>query len=94
MEQGIESFLNFLKVERQVSVNTVAAYHNDLGQFVVFVREEVARRRLPGELSTIDRSIITEYILNLKERRYAPATVARKVAAVKSLFGFLVNEGL
>ena len=33
------------------------------------------------------------YMLNLKERNYAVTTVARKVAAAKSFFGFMVSEG-
>jgi integrase/recombinase XerD len=36
---------------------------------------------------------LISYILDLKERNYAPATVARKVAAAKSFFSFLVAEG-
>ncbi|MBI2909701.1 MAG: site-specific tyrosine recombinase XerD [Chloroflexi bacterium] len=93
MEQRIEGFLDFLRVEKRVSGNTVAAYRNDLSQFIAFVTEEAARRGLGAEWSSVDRSMITEYILDLKERKYAPATVARKVAAVKSLFGFLVGDG-
>ena len=33
------------------------------------------------------------YLLNLKERGYAATTVARKVAAARSFFGFMVSEG-
>lgn len=94
MEESIERFLDFLRVERRVSGNTVAAYRNDLGQFAAFVREEAVKRGSDVPWPAIDRSVITEYILNLKERRYALATVARKMASVRSLTGFLVNEGI
>jgi integrase/recombinase XerD len=40
----------------------------------------------------INRSLLLSYILNLRQRNYAPSTVARKVAATKSLLHFLVAE--
>ncbi|MCK5654443.1 MAG: tyrosine recombinase XerD, partial [Dehalococcoidia bacterium] len=46
------------------------------------------------EWSTVDRNLLISYILDLKERNYASATVARKVAAVKSFFGFMVADGI
>src|SRR4051794_34321074 len=36
---------------------------------------------------------LTNYLLHLKERKYASSTVARKMAAIKSFFGFLIAEG-
>jgi integrase/recombinase XerD len=36
---------------------------------------------------------LTSYLLHLKERKYASSTVARKMAAIKSFFGFLISEG-
>jgi integrase/recombinase XerD len=36
---------------------------------------------------------LTNYLLHLKDRKYASSTVARKMAAIKSFFGFLISEG-
>jgi len=38
------------------------------------------------------RQVMLSYLLNLKERGYAATTVARKVAAAKSFFAFMVAE--
>ena len=94
MGEEIRSFLNHLSVEKGFSENTVYAYRNDLDQLASFVAETAKVQGGKPEWSTIDRNLLISYILDLKERNYAPATVARKVAAVKSFFGFLVADGL
>jgi integrase/recombinase XerD len=93
MGDEIQSFLNHLQVEKGFSENTIQAYRNDLNQLSDFIGE---RAGVPGykiDWSAVDRNLLISYILDLKDRNYAPATVARKVAAVKSFFEFMVNEG-
>jgi integrase/recombinase XerD len=87
----ITGFLEFLSVEKGASGNTIAAYRNDLGQLEEFL---AARKNGSGiHWSKIAQEEVVEYILHLKAQSYAEATVARKVAAVKSFFGFLQAEG-
>lgn len=93
MEEAIKVFLNFLSIERGFSNNTIAAYKNDLYQFMDFVCAQATEKDSRPEWSSVTRDTLLSYILNLKERDYASATQARKVAAVKSFFGFLVAEG-
>jgi len=93
MEEEIGHFLNFLSVEKGASSNTIAAYKNDLEQ----LRAYVLGLSLNGDSpfwSQIDRGALLDFILELRRRRYADATVARKVAAVKSFFSFLQAEGI
>jgi integrase/recombinase XerD len=87
MREKVEDFLNFITVEKKYSDNTVAAYRNDLSQFATFVQERGADGRSVG------RDFIADYILHLKKRKYASSTVARKIAAIKSFFHFLVSHG-
>lgn len=44
--------------------------------------------------AAVTRDDLINYILHLKEREYASATVARKVAAVKSFYHFLLRTGI
>jgi len=93
MEDEIGHFLNFLSVEKGASSNTIAAYKNDLEQ----LRTYVLGLSLNGDhpfWSQVDRGALLDFILELRRRRYADATVARKVAAVKSFFSFLQAEGI
>ncbi len=94
MNPTVESFLSYLSVERGFSSNTTAAYRNDLGQFVEFLEKRLAPVGGVGGVGwgAVDRDALLGFLLSLKERGYAPATVARKVAAVKSFFAFLVSE--
>ena len=94
MGEEIRSFLNHLLIEKGFSENTINAYRNDLNQLADFVEETAVGKGYTPDWSSVDRNLLISYILDLKERNYAPATVARKVAAVKSLFDFLVAEGI
>lgn len=91
MEQNIDQFLRFLSVEKGFSPNTLSAYRNDLSQFATFVEEKNGPSAATP--AAVDRETILSYLLHLKERSYSPATVARKVSAVKSFFKFLEAEG-
>ncbi|MFC1968808.1 site-specific tyrosine recombinase XerD [Chloroflexota bacterium] len=93
MNQDVEAFLNYLAAEKGFSQNTIAAYRNDLCQLSSFIEEQAAASGSIPQWQGVDRQILLGYLLNLKERNYAPSTVARKVAAAKSFFGFLVQEG-
>ena len=90
MDTHIQEFLNYLVAEKGCSDNTIAAYQNDLVQFHAFLTE---RGSLKGaeDWSAITRDDLVNYILFLREREYASATVARKVAAMKSFCHFLLR---
>ena len=88
MNAQIQEFLDYLTAERGSSNNTVAAYHNDLTQL-----DEFLAKRNDTDWADVTRDDLIEYILWLKEREYASATVARKVAAMKSFFAFLLRTG-
>ena len=94
MKEEIKSFLNYLTVEKGFSENTTAAYQNDLHQLVGFVGEEAAKSGITPSWAGFNRDGMMSYMLDLKERNYAAATIARKVAAARSFFGFMVAEGI
>lgn len=93
MEGAVRSFLDFLAVEKGLSANTIAAYRNDLSQFVQFARSH-ASQGLSLSWGEVNRALLLAYALDLKEKGYAPATAARKVSSLKSLFEFLTMEGI
>ena len=88
MIERVSDFISYLRVERGFSDNTISAYQNDLAQLAGFVRAG------PVELDLAERGTIMAFIMHLREREYAPTTVARKTAAVKSFCHFLRREGL
>jgi integrase/recombinase XerD len=92
MEDCIGHFLHFLSIEKGASENTIAAYRNDLSQFHKFL-STINLNGQSTDWQRIGKDTIVSYILELKDRRYAEASVARKVAAVKSFFQYLQAEG-
>lgn len=88
MYSGVERFLESLQASSNYSINTIAAYRNDLSQLVAYFEPKVTT------WDDISQEQLLEYVNNLRgTREYASATVARKVAAIKSFFHFLKNQG-
>jgi integrase/recombinase XerD len=94
VKEEINSFLNYLAVEKGFSGNTLDAYRNDLQQLASFAGEEAAKQGLIPSWENFSRQEMLGYMLNLKERNYAATTIARKVAATRSFFSFLKSEGI
>ena len=92
MRDLVNAFLNYLAVEKGFSANTVGAYRNDLYQLAGFIEGMASAKGFKAEWLSVDRNLLINYIIDLKDRNYSSATVARKVAAVKSFFAFLVAE--
>ena len=93
MRDMVDSFLNHLVVERGFSQNTLEAYRNDLYQL-----SDDIQAHLPSLENTVwqkvDLDLLTSYVSSLRGKRgYRDSTIARKVAAIKSFFAFLVQEG-
>lgn len=94
MEQVIETFLDYITVEKGFSHNTREAYRNDLGQFVKYLDASLKKQGVGFDWAIIDRDKLLDYLVNLKERNYAPSTISRKTAAIKSFFDFLLKENI
>jgi len=94
VREEIRNFLNYLAVEKGYSENTIAAYQNDLNNLADFIEAAAAKRGEAPAWANFDRQGMLSYQLDLKERGYVPTTLARKVAAARSFFGFMVAEGV
>lgn len=93
MQESVDSFLNYMTVERGVSPNTLVAYRNDLSQLVDYL-ENTYSGGLMIDWGNVDDQVLTAYLLRLHDLGYSDTTRARKVASAKSLFGFLLDEGV
>lgn len=95
MEETVERFLGALKAERGFSVNTIAAYRNDLHQFIAYLGASPEEDRISAVTAwpDLNDSHLNAFLLQLRSRDYAPSTIARKTAALKSFCGFLRKQG-
>jgi integrase/recombinase XerD len=88
MREEIQQFLDYITEEKGYSPNTLAAYRNDLSQFLGYLEGRV------DSWAEVTHDLIMGYIMTMKaEQEYASSTVARKVAAIKSFFHYLVARG-
>lgn len=93
MWQEIEGFLAHLAVEKGASPHTVEAYRSDLRQLLAACSNG-AGHASPSRWEEMGPEALQQYVLYLREREYSAATIARKIAAAKSLFRFLLEEGV
>ena len=81
-ETLIELFLDMLAAERGASVNTLDAYRRDLADFSAGT-----------DVASADSDAVRAYLVRLAKRGLAPASVARRLSAVRQLYRFLYSEG-
>jgi integrase/recombinase XerC len=96
MEKLIEQFLEHLRYERNVSAHTLRNYSSDLEQFLDFLAplDQATKRRQPPPVSEIDHLTIREWLATLHSAQKKKASLARKLAALRTFFQFLVREGM
>ncbi len=85
----LETFLNFLAVERGMSDHTLAAYRNDISALVDFLADEKSSR---PDWDSVTEEDIRGFLSDLDDRGYAPSTKSRKIASAKSFFKFMKEE--
>ncbi|MDR1960234.1 MAG: tyrosine recombinase [Planctomycetaceae bacterium] len=83
-EIWLDSFLNYIRGECQLSVNTLAAYERDMKRFFVWLRGR----------SVADLTIreLADYVDWLHAQRFAPATLVRHVVSLRVFFRYLQLE--
>lgn len=83
----IDNFISHLRVERGLSENTAVSYHFDLRDFNKFLQL--------ADKSFLDctREDVLAYLMFLKEAGKSPATLSRRMAAMKRFYAFLYTEG-
>src|SRR5262245_33471170 len=91
---AIEHFLSTLQSQKGFSGNTLSAYRSDLTQFADYLEEGHGATGQPvRDWAAVTRDDIMSFVLHLKERGFVQTTVARKLAAIKSFFKYLVTSG-
>lgn len=85
MDDAIQEFVIALATERKSSQNTLGAYRTDLRQLLDFVQH-----RRASAWRDVTPAMIADFVLHLRERQYATTSIARKVAALKSFFHYLL----
>jgi integrase/recombinase XerC len=94
VKNEIRDFLDYLTYERNVSINTVGAYRDDLESFLGFLCNHyftMARDQI--DLARIDHLAIRSYLAHCARRKLSRASTARHLSALRSFFKYLMREG-
>jgi integrase/recombinase XerC len=87
IRRGVQKFLDYLRAERNASAHTLRAYNNELQRFAVYLGPEIRWRE-------IDHVFIRGFLGELHRKGLSKVSVARALAAIRSLFKWLAREGM
>lgn len=86
----LNAFLDYLRLERNVSQRTYREYRDDLMAFRAFYKE------LDSNLTwqNIDTDVAREWVVSMMERGHKPSSIQRRLSALRSCYRFLFKRGL
>ncbi len=88
-EDSKKGFESFLRLEKSLSQNSIAAYINDINKLMAFLDDNF--KRLTPEKVKLNH--LKSFVEHLNDRGVSPRTQARTISGIKSFFKFLLMEG-
>ncbi len=85
---ALDFYLNYLRVEKRLAVNSLDAYSRDLNRFVTFART----KRWEGPAAVKDTDLLS-FLVFLHSKKLKGPSVARQLVTLRGFFSFLVKEG-
>lgn len=83
----LKKYLNFVKLEKRLALNSVEAYERDLIDFLGFLDQKAL------SLTTADSVNVSEYIIHLsKDKDFADRSLARSISSLRGFFKFLMED--
>jgi integrase/recombinase XerD len=89
LQNQIDCFIDSLKVERALSFHTIDAYRQDLYQLCEFLHNN----QYECKTEAWSTEPLRKFIVSQYEKGFEIATVARRIACIKTFCHFLLNEG-
>jgi integrase/recombinase XerC len=89
--QALKDYFLYLGLERRASEATIRAYEGDISQFLEFLRDELSRE---AGFADADGLALRSFLGRLSREGYSKRSMARKIASLKSFFGYCMKRGL
>ncbi len=89
MNALLDSFLDYISLERGLSINTRKAYADDIGQFL----NELTAKGV-SSLSQVSRKQILDHLMAMKARGMSTNSISRHLVSIKVFFRYLQQEGM
>ena len=84
----IDTFLKYLRFERNYSEKTIVSYRIDLEEFEDYLKKVDAEK----ELFSVDADLVRSWMVYLMEKGRSVATVNRKLSSLRSFYRFLLRR--
>jgi integrase/recombinase XerC len=91
MHPTVNAFINYLRAERNASMHTLRSYEDDLALFCRYLNETVGEGADPR---AADARRLRRYSAWLGSQGYAPSTIARRLASLRSFYRYQRRQGL
>lgn len=90
----VGKFLEHMRIEKKSANLTLLSYKTDLGQFFQFMAEKYAIDCTDLQAQHINHMVVREYMMSLQLKGLSRATLARKLAALRTFVKYLCREGV
>lgn len=91
MDSSLQSFLNFLKNEKQASIHTIESYLLDIEQFTNILLKTSAKEKTI-EWNNVSVNDVRVYVVECQEQGCSKRSLNRKISALRTFYRFLQRE--
>lgn len=88
LEENLESFLDYLSIERGLAENTIISYRYDLIKYISFLKKNKV-----SSFNQANKALVNNYFVYLRGKDLEINSISRNLVAVKMLYRFLLMEG-
>ena len=88
-EDEKKGYENYLKLEKSLSINSIAAYVNDINKLIYFL--DTKFNKVAPE--SVELQHLKSFVEGLNEKEVSPRTQARTISGIKSFYKYLLIEG-
>lgn len=89
MNALLESYLDYISLERGLSINTRKAYADDLRQFL----DELTAKGV-SSLNQVSRKQVLDHLMSMKGKGMSTNSISRHLVSIKVFFRYLQQEGM
>ncbi len=87
MEDFLKEYLSLLKIEKNLSDNSISSYRTDLTKFILFLKEKKIK-----DFNDVTYKIITDFFTKLKEYELTSSSVSRYSSSLRGFFAYLFEQ--
>jgi len=89
MEELVLHFLDFLKNDKRLSLNTLQSYKRDIEQYITYLKDMKIQN-----IANTNKTTVIAYLLHLQKKGRATSTISRNLASIRSFYQYLTKKGI